>query len=144
MFILDTNVISETMRNQPDPAVLAWLDERVASGLFVTTVTEAEIRFGMTRLDEGKRRDDLIAAVDQAFETIFRGQVLSFDRDAARVYAVIGAHSFGIGRTISQSDCQIAAIARSRGATLATRNVADFEDTGVAVINPWETSASCA
>lgn len=136
MIVLDTNIISETMRRRPDAAVLAWLDECPAAGLFVTTVTEAEIRFGIARLNEGTRRESLIATADRAFETLFRGQVLPFDRDAARDYAAIAAHRFGIGRPISQFDCQIAAIARSRGATLATRNVADFEETGVEVINP--------
>ena len=137
MIVLDTNVISETMRRQPNPAVLAWLDERAASGLFVTTVTEAEIRFGIARMDAGKRREGLVAAAEQAFEAIFRDRVLPFDRDAARAYATIAGHRTAIGRPISQFDCQIAAIARSRGASIATRNVKDFEGCGVEVIDPW-------
>ena len=138
MIVLDTNVISETMRNQPDPAVLAWLDERAPAGLFATTVTEAEIRFGIARMDAGKRRDGIAAAADHAFEILFRGRVLPFDRDAARNYAEIAAHRFAIGRPISQFDCQIAAIARSRGAAVATRNVSDFAETGLDLANPWE------
>jgi hypothetical protein len=138
MIILDTNVISETMRSRPDQSVLAWLDERKAAGLFVTTITEAEIRFGIARIDQGKRRDGLAAAAEQAFETLFRGRVLPFDRDAARDYAAIAAHRFAIGRPISQFDCQIAAIARSRGAAVATRNVQDFAETGLELVNPWE------
>ena len=138
MIVLDTNIVSETMRSRPNPSVLAWRDACTAAGLFVRTVTEAEIRSGIARLDDGRRRDGLIAAADRAFGTLFRGQVLPFDRDAARHDAEIAAHRDRIGRPISQFDGQIAAIARSRGATFATRNVADFEETGVAVINPWE------
>jgi len=138
MIVLDTNVISETLRGEPDPAVLAWLDERAAAGLFVTTVTEAEIRFGIARLPEGKRRDGLATAAEQAFETLFQGRILPFDRDAARDYAAIAVHRFAIGRPISQFDCQIAAIACSRGAAVATRNVVDFAETGLELVNPWE------
>lgn len=140
MIILDTNVISETMRSQPDPSVLAWLDERAAAGLFVTTVTEAEIRFGIARLPDGKRRNGLAAAAKQAFDTLFRDRVLPFDRDAARAYATIAVHRTAIGRPISQFDCQIAAIARSRGAAVATRNVEDFAECGLEITNPWDAS----
>ena len=138
MMVLDTNVISETMRETPHSAVLAWLDGQMASALFVTTVTEAEIRFGIARLPEGSRRDALMSAAEAAFDKFFCDRVLSFDRDAARTYPVIAANRFAIGRPISQFDCQIAAIARSRGASVATRNVADFADTGVAIVNPWD------
>jgi len=138
MVVLDTNVISETMRKTPHPAVLAWLDGQTAAALFVTAVTEAEIRFGIARLPEGSRRDGLTAAADTAFDEVFRGRVIPFDRHAARAYPVIAAHRFAIGRPISQFDCQIAAIARSRGAVVATRNVADFADTGAATVNPWD------
>jgi len=138
MVVLDTNVISEMMRAAPDPAVLAWLDGQMAAGMFVTAVTEAEIRFGIARLPSGSRRDGLTVAADTAFDELFRGRVLSFDRHAPRAHPAIAAHRFAIGRPISQFDCQIAAIARSRGASVATRNVADFAETGVAIVNPWE------
>jgi predicted nucleic acid-binding protein len=140
MIILDTNVISETMRSQPDPSVLTWLDERAAAGLFVSTITEAEIRFGVARLPKGKRRNGLATAAEQAFETLFRDRVLPFDRDAARAYATIAGHRTAIGRPISQFDCQIAAIARSRGAAVATRNVEDFAECGLEITNPWDAS----
>ena len=138
MIVLDTNAVSETLRSRPHQSVLGWLNACTAADLFVTTVTEAEIRLGIARLDDGKRRESLIAAVDRAFETLLCSQVLSFDRDAARHYAEIAVHRYRTRRPISQFDCQIAAISRSRGAILVTRNVADFEGTGVAVINPWE------
>lgn len=138
MIILDTNIISETMRRRPDQAVLAWLDEQPVSSLFITTVTEAEIRVGIARMAEGKRRDGLTNAADQTFEALFHARVLPFDRDAARDYAEIAAQRLAIGRPISQFDCQIAAIARSRGAAVATRNVVDFAETDLKVINPWQ------
>jgi len=100
MVVLDTNVISEMMRAAPDPAVLAWLDGQMAAGMFVTAVTEAEIRFGIARLPEGSRWDSLTVAADTAFDELFRGRVLSFDRHAARACPAIAAHRFAISRPI--------------------------------------------
>lgn len=137
MILLDTNVVSEAMRPAPASDVLEWLDKQSVTGLFTTAITEAELRFGLARMDAGRRRDGLAAALDRALETLFRGRVLPFDRDAARAYSEIAVHRFAIGRPISQLDCQIAAIARARGGAVATRNVTDFADTGVEIIDPW-------
>lgn len=140
MNILDTNVISELMRDAPHPAVLTWLDSQPASSLFVTAITEAEILAGIAILPVGKRRSGLTEAARRTFQVLFSSRILPFDSKAANVYDSIFAERRAAGRPISQADCQIAAIARSQGATIATRNVVDFEGTGVEIINPWETS----
>ena len=140
MNVLDTNVISELMRDNPSPAVLTWLDSQLASSLFVTAIAETEILTGIAILPVGKCRTGLTEAARRTFRVLFAGRILSFDSKAANVYATIFAERRAAGRPISQADCQIAAIARSQGAAIATRNVVDFEGTGVKVINPWETS----
>ncbi|WP_420443714.1 type II toxin-antitoxin system VapC family toxin [Candidatus Poriferisodalis sp.] len=137
MFILDTNVVSEVMRPQPQAEVLAWIDRRLTDDLYVTAVTEAEIRTGIAILPEGTRRRGLTTAAAHAFGVLFAGRVLPFDSDAAQAFAVIAATRRSIGHPISQADCQIAAIARSVSASIATRNVSDFEGCGIDVINPW-------
>lgn len=138
MFILDTNVISELMQERPHPTVLQWIDDRLKRDLYVAAVTQAEVLTGIAILPEGKRRRDLAAAADRAFDGMFADRVLPFDRSTARACAGITAARRRAGRPISQADCQIAAIAAARGGTVATRNARDFEGTGVAVVNPWE------
>ncbi len=138
MVVLDTNVVSELMRDDARPEVLAWLDKRPARDLFVTAVTEAEIRTGIAFLPEGRRRRGLAEAAERAFGSLFAGRVLPFDSEAARSYAGIAAARRAAGRPISQADGQIAAIAISRGMSLATRNVQDFADMGIKLIDPWE------
>ena len=136
MFHLDTNVVSELMRDTPNPDVLYWMDGLPTQQLFVTAVTEAEIRTGIAILPSGARRRGLVDAVEQTLGSLFAGRVLPFDSEAARAYAEIAASCRAAGRPVSQADCQIAAIARSQGMTVATRNVRDFTDTGVELINP--------
>ena len=138
MLILDTNVVSELMRPAPDPAVASWGAERATSGLFLTAVTEAELRFGLAVMPLGKRRDGLAKGLERMLETGFGNRVLPFDSGAARAYAGIAAARRQRGRPIAQADCQIAAIARSRGMAVATRNVRDFEDMGIEIFNPWD------
>ncbi len=135
--IVDTNVVSEFMRPKPQPIVLAWLDSQFRRSLFVTAVTEAEIRAGIAFLPEGRRRRLLVRAADQAFGDLFAGRILPFDTEAARAYAKIAARCRRAGRPISQADGQIAAIAHSRDAMLATRNVQDFKLADVHLVNPW-------
>ena len=137
MIVLDTNVVSELMRDNAHAEVLAWLDERPARELFVTAVTEAEIRAGIAFLPEGKRRKGLGEAAEQVLDNLFAGRVLPFDSSAARAYAEIAAARRAAGRPISQADGQIAAIAGSRGMAVATRNVGDFEGMGIDIIDPW-------
>ena len=137
MVVLDTNVVSELMRDDPHAEVLVWLDDRPTRELFVTAVTEAEVRTGIAFLPEGRRRRGIAEAADRAFGGLFAGRVLPFDSEAARAFAEIAAARRAAGRPVSQADGQIAAIARSRGMAVATRNVRDFADMGVDLIDPW-------
>ncbi|MXW20264.1 MAG: type II toxin-antitoxin system VapC family toxin [Gammaproteobacteria bacterium] len=139
MFAIDTNVASELMRPEPTPAVAAWIAERDAQEMYLTAVSEAELRYGVAIMPVGKRRNALEAAMTRWLDLGFRERVLPFDSAAARAYAEIAAERRQTGRVIGEADCQIAAICRSRGAVLVTRNVRDFKDTGVEVVNPWAT-----
>jgi predicted nucleic acid-binding protein len=137
VIVLDTNVVSESLRPVPEVSVLDWLANQPRASLFTTTVTRGEVLFGIRLLSDGKRRRGLWDAAKKIFSEDFAGQVLSFDSDAADIYAEIAASRRMTGKPISQFDAMIVAMARSRGATLATRNVKDFEDCGVDVIDPW-------
>ena len=137
MFIIDTNVVSELMRPEPEPAVAAWIAERDAQELYLTAVNEAELRYGVAIKPVGKRRNELEAAMTRWLDEGFRERILPFDSLAARAYAQIAADLHQAGRQIGEADCKIAAICRSRGAVLVTRNVRHFNGTGVEVINPW-------
>ncbi|MDR6759345.1 putative nucleic acid-binding protein [Mycoplana sp. BE70] len=137
MIVLDTNVISELLLPKPTPCVVDWLAEQRSGQIFTTAVTEAEILHGLRLLPDGRRRRDLEAAILPIFSDDLAGRVLPFDREAADVYGTIATDRRKNGRPISQFDAQIAAIALSRGAALATRNVADFEELGLTIINPW-------
>ena|ERR1700728_43341 len=137
MIILDTNVLSEVVKPQPSAEVLRWLAAHPPDQLFITTITQAEILYGLELLAKGKRRTALMAAVDAMFDEDFAGRILPFDMEAARAFARIAADRRASGRPVSQFDAQIAAIARSHGAAVATRNPQDFEDCGIKVLNPW-------
>jgi len=141
MIILDTNVISELMRAEPAPQVLAWIKGQAGSSLFTTTLSQAEILYGLALLGEGERREALQAAARAMFETDFADRILSFDTTAAPIYAQIAVARRLGGRPIAQIDAQIAAVARARGARLATRNVKDFEACGIELIDPWQARA---
>jgi predicted nucleic acid-binding protein len=136
MIVLDTNVVSELMRAAPEPAVLGWLRQISSDGLYTTTITVAEIRYGIARLPEGRRRESLHQAANEIFAA-FPRQVLPFDLAAASSYADLVATRESLGNPIDGFDAQIAAICRSQAAALATRNTKDFVDTGITVINPW-------
>ena len=137
MIILDTNVVSELMRPGPDATVVDWVAGQAATNLYLSTVSEAELRFGVEILPSGTRRDRLLDEVEGMLREDFAGRVLSFDSAAAQAYATIAAARRAAGRPINHADCQIAAIARSRGASVATRDIDDFERSGIDVINPW-------
>ena len=139
MIVLDTPVVSELMRGRPNPVVVNWLDRHPTGELFVTAVTEAEVRTGIAFLPDGARRRGLAAAADRAFGNLFAGRILPFDSAAAHVYAEIAARRRAAGRPLSQPDGQIAAIARTRNMAVATRNVRDFEYIDAEVIDPWTT-----
>ncbi|BAC89619.1 type II toxin-antitoxin system VapC family toxin [Gloeobacter violaceus] len=137
MIILDTNVLSELMRALPSQKVQRWVATRPSASLFTTTVTQAEILYGLALMPTGRRREQLEAAVQSIFEEDLGGRVLPFDSAAACEFGVLAAARRQAGRPIAQFDAQIVAIARSRGAALATRNVDDFESCGVQLFNPW-------
>lgn len=142
MIVLDTNVLSESLRPTPSAVVLRWLAAQAPSAVFTTTVTLAEVLYGIEALPPGKRRTRLLAAVEKMFAEEFAGRILPFDEDAARAYAGIVASRDRAGRPISQFDATIAAIARSRSAAVATRNTADFDRCGIRIIDPWAGSAA--
>lgn len=137
MIILDTNVLSELMRPKPSANVAAWVAKQPITEIFTTTITEAEIFYGIELLAEGKRREQLLAAADAMFTEDLAGRVFGFESDAARAFSQIAAQRRSLGRPISHADAQIAAIVKARRARLATRNIGDFDDCGIDVVNPW-------
>lgn len=137
MIVLDTNVVSELMRSVPSPAVEGWVRARSASELCTTSVTLAEVGYGIARLPEGHRKALLEAAAEAVFSA-FPEQVLAFDATAARQYGEVVDHRERAGAPIEGFDAQIASICRAHDAALATRNVKDFADTGIIVIDPWQ------
>ena len=141
MILLDTNILSELMRAAPEAAVEQWLAGQPAASVFISAITEAELRYGLALMPPGKRRSALAVEIENMLGEDFSGRILPFDSPAAVAFAEIAAERRQAGRPISQADAQIAAIARSRGAALATRNVPDFEGCGVEIINPWSSAS---
>lgn len=137
MILLDTNVVSELMRSSPEPAVEAWIAGHPVEDLFFSAVGEAKLRYGVAVMPTGRRRDRLASEIEGMLREDFEGRVLPFDSDAALAYAEVASARRASGRPAPLADCQIAAIARSRGMSVATRNVRDFTDMGVDVIDPW-------
>ena len=126
------------MRGTPHPGVRGWLDEQIETDLLLSSVSEAELRYGIERLPKGRRRDDLETELSEVLRDDFGGRILPFDRAAARAYAIIKAERRVSGGSYATEDCMIAATAKSIGAAVATRNVRDFQNCGVKVINPWD------
>ncbi|HET9114196.1 MAG TPA: type II toxin-antitoxin system VapC family toxin [Burkholderiales bacterium] len=137
MIVLDTNVVSEAMRPEPDPAVRAWLNDQAAETLYLSSVTLAELLFGIGTLPASKRKDMLAQTLD-GLMGLFRDRVLAFDTDAARRYAELAVTARFAGRGFPTPDGYIAAIAVSRGFIVASRDTAPYEAASVTVINPWE------
>lgn len=137
MIVLDTNVVSELMRAQPDAAVLRWMDAQSSTSLWLNSVVVSELLYGVAKLPKGKRKEQLILAVAAMVDEDFAGRVLSFDVDAAAEYASLVVMRENTGLSVSMADAQIAAICLSQGATLATRNTKHFEGLGLTLINPW-------
>ena len=137
MIVLDTNVVSEAMKPEPDPALKAWLNQQSAETLYLSSVTLAELLFGIAALPDGKRKDMLSEAMDGLMQ-LFKERVLPFDTDAARKYADLAVTARTAGRGFPVPDGYIAAIAASQGYQVASRDMAPFEAANVDVINPWE------
>lgn len=138
-FLLDTNVLSELMREKPAAAVLDWFAQNIQAAMYTSTITQAEILTGIALLPAGKRRTALAVAAEQMFEQDFAGRCLEFDAAAAKNYAVIVAVRTRQGQPISTEDAQIAAIALAGGLTVATRNIKDFDNIdGLTLADPWQ------
>jgi hypothetical protein len=140
MIVLDTNVLSELVRPRPSARVVDWVDRQPVGQLATTTVTEAELRFGVLRLPRGKKRQHLGAVLERLFDELLAGRVLPFDRGAAKAYAAIASQLRSTGEPRPQLDLQIAAITHHAEAALATRNLADFRGCGLDLIDPWDAS----
>ncbi|HTD29617.1 MAG TPA: type II toxin-antitoxin system VapC family toxin [Xanthomonadaceae bacterium] len=136
MIVLDTNVVSEAMKPSSEPTVRAWLNDQAAETLYLSSVTLAELLFGIGSLPPGRRKTALAGTLDSLLD-LFQGRVLPFDTEAARHYAVLALNARSAGRGFPTPDGYIAAIAVAHGYTVATRDVAPFEAAGVQVINPW-------
>ena len=141
MILLDTNVLSELMRPRSDPNVVRWLDAWPEWDVWISAVTVAEIRLGISILPAGKRKELLMDLAEQMFQDDFPGRCLPFDCEAAGEYALIVSERNRQGHPISVEDAQIAAIARTADLALATRNTKDFSDiTGLKLVDPWTNS----
>jgi len=138
MIVLDTNVISEALRPAPEPAVLAWLRSVPRHDLWVCTIVLAELFSGVDLMPSGQRQQILREKMEQLVFALFPGRILTFDLESARAYGPILAARQKIGRPIDEMDAQIAAITAIHKATLATRNVCDFERCGIPLVNPWQ------
>ena len=141
MIVLDTNVVSELMLPSPAAQVVEWVSQQTGPTLYFTTISEAELRYGVAILPAGRRRDGLLAGIEGMLREDFAGRIIPFDREAALAYGTIAAARRATGHPINHADCQIAAIARSVGAAVATRNEVDFDGCGIDVINPWANPA---
>jgi len=137
VIILDTNVLSEVIRDVPEKRVVEWMAHQTSSMLFTTTITKTEFFCGVYLLPDGRRKSVIKKAIEDIFEIDMSGRVLHFDEKSARLYAKIASSRKKSGQPISQFDAMIAAITKSREATLATRNVKDFMYCGISLVNPW-------
>lgn len=136
MIVLDTNVVSEAMKPDPDPAVRDWLDEQVAETLYISSVTVAELLFGIGAMPEGRRKQKLATTLDGMLP-LFEGRILAFDTDAARRYADLAVAARKAGKGFPTPDGYIAATAAAHDFAVATRDASAFNAAGVPVIDPW-------
>ena len=137
MIVLDTNVLSEPFKSKPSTKVLEWLDGQVAETLYMTTITRAELRFGVLRLPDGKRKKDLTGKIEEVLD-LFNGRTLAFDVEASEQLAQILARTERVGQKPPVPDAYIAAIAAAKRFVVATQNVNHFQSTGIPLINPWK------
>lgn len=137
MIVLDTNVVSESLRPQPAPEVVEWIASTEADGLLITSITADEVLSGVEKMPSGRRRAELEAGVEELLDT-YAERVLDFDLPAARIHARMWAARRSAGRPLPLADGMIASLCRREEASLATRNVRDFEGLGIRLVNPWE------
>jgi toxin FitB len=136
-FLLDTNVPSELVRPQPDPMVQAWIAARDLDTLFISSVSFGELRKGIVLLPPGKRRAELEAWIETDLSILFSGRIISVTRSVAERWGVLEGQRQLAGKPLNVPDGQIAATALEHGLTVVTRNVRDFEQLGVSILNPW-------
>jgi toxin FitB len=137
LLILDTNVVSELMRDVPNPAVIAWLDRQVRQSVWVTSITVMELHHGIHALTQGRRRTELLEGLQRLTAEKVADRVANFDDAAAKITAIVAAERRRIGRPGELRDTMIAGIALATGASLATRNTRHFDDLSIALIDPW-------
>ncbi|RQU32888.1 type II toxin-antitoxin system VapC family toxin [Burkholderia cenocepacia] len=137
MILVDTNVMPEPLRREPNAAVIEWLDAQNVETLYLAAISLAELRFGVAALREGRRRDWLQQSIGQRVLSLFRGRILPFDDAASRAYASFCARTRAAGNAIAVTDGYIAATAETNGSIVATRDVAPFQALGLRVIDPW-------
>lgn len=137
MIILDTNILSELMKSTPEPNVESWLEQQLVTQLFITTISIAEISYGIGILPKGKRRDALEKGFQHAINQAFKHRMLSFDEASASAYGVLMSKRKKMGKPLGILDGQIAAIALAHSAILATRDIRDFTDCNLELINPF-------
>ena len=140
MILLDTNVISEPQRREPNARVLEWIDAQALETLYLSAITVAELRAGISLMPAGKRRDSLHDNLEKRLLPMFANRVLSFDMACAKAYAELLAKSRAAGLAVETADAFIAAVALANGFAVATRDTSPFEAAGVNVINPWQAS----
>ena len=137
MILLDTNVISETQRREPDARVLDWIDAQALETLYLSVITVAELRAGVALIPDGKRRDSLHENLEKRILPMFANRVLSFDMACTKAYAALMAKSRAAGLAVETADAFIAAVALANGFAVATRDTPPFKVAGLEVINPW-------
>lgn len=138
MILIDTNVISELWKVEPNPDVLAWIDAQAVETLYLSAVTVAELRFGLATMPQGKRRTIYQERLEKEVLPTFTGRVLSFDLDASQAYADLMARAKAEGKAIGKADGYVAATASVYGLMVATRDISPFEAAGLKIVNPWE------
>ncbi len=141
MILVDTNVVSETMRRNPDSAVISWLDRQLAETLYLSSVSLAELLLGVAALPDGRRKNELRSALNGRAKDLFGQRILPFDQDAAVAFADIMSAARAVGRPIGLADGQIAAIAKANQLIVATRDTAPFAAAGLTIVNPWSPKA---
>jgi toxin FitB len=137
MILLDTNVISEPMTLKPSPHVMSWIGSQTPGELWTCTIVVAEIFSGIDLMPAGKRQRELREKAEFMFSALFPNRIFSFDQEAARRYGLVLSRRRASGKPVDEMDALIAATALANGATLATRNISDFEDCGIPLVNPW-------
>ncbi len=138
MILLDTNVVSETMRRLPEPRVIDWLNAQAAQTIYLSTVSLAELLLGIAVLPDGRRKTDLASSLAERTAKLFGERLVPFDAPSARAYAALVSRARAAGRAVGVTDGLIAGIAFAHSLTVATRDVTPFIAAGVSVINPWD------